>query len=353
MAAENQDPSPGDTDNNLLRKILLRLKSFIGGGSVPVPLPVIVEPGDIEIGAIEIKNSTNDDRAEVLNVCPGGADFGLVTRNIPCGVQPVSGTVSVGNFPSPVLVDSIGQVSTNNSTTTPLAGNGLFVGISDDLLNWKSVHITFQSDVSAGGLIGGLQIQFSTDNVTWVTFHRFTYVASGVKIITVPAYQRYFRLTYSNGATPQSTFNLNVVLKSESSEFAVNAPPDDTGGFFNPPGAVLVRNIPSGTQLVDGSAVSQPVTATKGTLTNRSGSVTLGGTSQQVMAANATRKYLLFENISTEDMYINFTAAALADDASIKIVPNGSYILEDSFISTEAVNVVSATTGSKFVAKEG
>src|SRR5450631_2970345 len=38
--------------------------------------------GDIEIGAVEIKNATTDDRTAVINIAPT-TEFGLVVRNIP------------------------------------------------------------------------------------------------------------------------------------------------------------------------------------------------------------------------------------------------------------------------------
>jgi hypothetical protein len=94
-------------------------------------------------------------------------------------------------------------------------------------------------------------------------------------------------------------------------------------------------------------------TAQRGTLTDRSGTVATGGVSQQVMAANTARKYLLFENVSTEDKWINFTTAATAAQPSILIKPNGSYELEGNYITTEAMNVISASTSSPYTAKEG
>jgi hypothetical protein len=94
-------------------------------------------------------------------------------------------------------------------------------------------------------------------------------------------------------------------------------------------------------------------TAQRGTLTDRSGTVATGGVSQQVMAANTARKYLLFENVSTEDKWINFTTAATAAQPSILIKPNGSYELEGNYITTEAMHVISASTSSPYTAKEG
>ncbi|NDC26013.1 MAG: hypothetical protein EBZ49_18040, partial [Proteobacteria bacterium] len=64
--------------------------------------------------------------------------------------------------------------------------------------------------------------------------------------------------------------------------------------------------------LVDGSGVTQPVSGTittnpnmpSGAVTNRSSTITTGGTSQQVAASNTSRKYFLIQNISDTDMYL-------------------------------------------------
>jgi hypothetical protein len=51
-------------------------------------LPVAFE-GDIELGAVEIKDSTSDNRTSVINTAPT-TEYGIVTRNIPSGTQTVS-----------------------------------------------------------------------------------------------------------------------------------------------------------------------------------------------------------------------------------------------------------------------
>lgn len=88
------------------------------------------------------------------------------------------------------------------------------------------------------------------------------------------------------------------------------------------------------------------------TFTDRSGTITTGGTSQQLAPVNAARKYLIVQNISTNNLYINFTSAATVGTGSLLIPSNGTYVLEDNFVSSEAVNIIGATTGQAFTAKE-
>ena len=96
------------------------------------------------------------------------------------------------------------------------------------------------------------------------------------------------------------------------------------------------------------------ITPSNGTLTNRSGTIATGGTAQQLAAANASRKYLLIENPSqTEDLWFNFTTTAIVGQPSILLRPNGSYVAESSYVSTEAISIIAATTAHPFVAKEG
>lgn len=103
-----------------------------------------------------------------------------------------------------------------------------------------------------------------------------------------------------------------------------------------------------GTNLT-GSVANPPNT---GTPTDRSGTMTAGGTAQQVMAANASRVYLFVQNISAEDMYVRWTGTATAAQGSILLKPNGSVSYDSNFVPTGAVSIISATTGSKYTAIE-
>lgn len=85
---------------------------------------------------------------------------------------------------------------------------------------------------------------------------------------------------------------------------------------------------------------------------DNSGTIVSGGVSQLASPAHSDRKYFLFENVSGEDMWINFGTPATASQPSIKVVPNGSYTMESTAVFTDAVYVVSATTGSQYTIKE-
>jgi glutamate/tyrosine decarboxylase-like PLP-dependent enzyme len=105
---------------------------------------------------------------------------------------------------------------------------------------------------------------------------------------------------------------------------------------------------------------SQPVVlATDATLplptgageTDRSGSITAGGTAQTIMAANAARKYFELQNLDASNaLYFrkDGSPAVVGASGSFALTAGGFY----SGQSTGAVSVIGATTGQKFSAVE-
>ena len=95
-------------------------------------------------------------------------------------------------------------------------------------------------------------------------------------------------------------------------------------------------------------------------LNDCSGSITTGGTSQQVLAANTNRQYLFIENpsatvsgVSAESLFVNAGAAAAADGKSIEMANLGTPQTwnRPGMVPTAAINIIAATTGHKFVCK--
>lgn len=91
--------------------------------------------------------------------------------------------------------------------------------------------------------------------------------------------------------------------------------------------------------------------------TNYSGTITLGGTAQTVIAANSSRRYLLIQNISDTALWVDFGATAVQDQPSVKLAADsgsggGFLVFEGNFVPTTALSIIGATTGKKFVCKE-
>lgn len=84
--------------------------------------------------------------------------------------------------------------------------------------------------------------------------------------------------------------------------------------------------------------------------TDRSGSVTTGGTAQQLAPANTSRVQLTGQNISTGDLWINEIGGTAAIDTA------GSYRISAgsafAIATNRAISVIGATTGQKWSATE-
>lgn len=94
--------------------------------------------------------------------------------------------------------------------------------------------------------------------------------------------------------------------------------------------------------------------AGRGTLTDKSGALAAGATSETLMASNAARRYFFIQNVdAAEDLWIDFTTAAVRDKPSIKLGPGQAYENPSHYCSTEAIKVIATTIGHKWTAKEG
>jgi hypothetical protein len=91
---------------------------------------------------------------------------------------------------------------------------------------------------------------------------------------------------------------------------------------------------------------------TKGSITTRSGTITTGGTSQQVAASNSSRVYFAIQNISDTDMYLGIGYTPTTTTGILLTKSGGGFVFESGFIPTQAINLLCATTGKAFVAWE-
>lgn len=94
-------------------------------------------------------------------------------------------------------------------------------------------------------------------------------------------------------------------------------------------------------------------TSNRVTFTNRSGTITTGGTAQNAAAEKKGRSYFFLQNPSTEteSLWFSMDTTAVAASPSIELQPGQSYE-SGSTVSIGAVSVIAATTGHKFTAKE-
>ncbi len=104
-------------------------------------------------------------------------------------------------------------MDSNNSSTSILTSSSSFTGTSKVTTGYNTLILTIQSDVNSSA--GGIQVQFSTDNVTWTTFYTDTYFASGLFIKNYLITEKYYRVIYTNTSTNQTSFNLQARLSTD------------------------------------------------------------------------------------------------------------------------------------------
>lgn len=91
-----------------------------------------------------------------------------------------------------------------------------------------------------------------------------------------------------------------------------------------------------------------------GTLTDASGTVTAGGTAQQALAGKQYRRYLILQNVSTGDLWVNFGVVAVANQPSLRIPVGGAceFSMLLGVVPNAFVSVYGATTGQAYTCKE-
>jgi hypothetical protein len=85
---------------------------------------------------------------------------------------------------------------------------------------------------------------------------------------------------------------------------------------------------------------------------DRSGTITAGGTAQEIAPANPMRRGFLIQNISDTDMWFNVGTVAVANQPSVRIIAGALYEAPTAATPKGALSVIGATTAKAFTAKE-
>lgn len=99
-----------------------------------------------------------------------------------------------------------------NSTTKSLSANGMFTGVSKDVIttgNYGTLTIFVYSDQNSA--TGGLRVLWSNDNTTWHDSTTYSIVAGTPLKLTLQPYLKYFKIRYVNGTSPQTKFVLTTI----------------------------------------------------------------------------------------------------------------------------------------------
>lgn len=87
------------------------------------------------------------------------------------------------------------------------------------------------------------------------------------------------------------------------------------------------------------------------TYTDRSGTITTGGTAQTLMAANSSRRGFFIQNNSNGTLTISSVGTA-STTAGLVLLPGQLYEAPTSGVPLTAISILGATTGQRFDARE-
>jgi hypothetical protein len=105
-----------------------------------------------------------------------------------------------------------GTVSTANSSAVALTGGAAFTGTSEDVSGYSSIEVSVFADQASA--TGGLSLQLSSDGTNWDHTRVLTVAASVGQALVITPNARFFRIVYTNGATPQTAFRLQTVYRA-------------------------------------------------------------------------------------------------------------------------------------------
>jgi hypothetical protein len=131
-------------------------------------------------------------------------------------VDETTGTAMAVNETGQAHVVMRGEVDSNNTTTSLLGAGATYTGTATDVLDYAVLFVNCHSDEASA--IDGLSIQQSIDGSDWTFTDEYTIQAGGAKTFSFQLSCKYFRVVYTNGANPQTHFDLSSTLKKTNSK---------------------------------------------------------------------------------------------------------------------------------------
>lgn len=135
----------------------------------------------------------------------------------PSITNPVTSSVEELRIAIELMIDfpnKNSDVSIENSTTIPLGPNNNFTGDWQNVLKYTNIGITITTDQPSAP--DGLKIEYSSDGINIDADDLFNVFAGTNKQFTFGITAKYFRVNYTNGATPQTYFRLQTILHTKA-----------------------------------------------------------------------------------------------------------------------------------------
>lgn len=125
--------------------------------------------------------------------------------------DPDTGNYASVNDSGQLHVVLMGAADANNSTTNTIDANATWTGTGTDISDYNTLAVFLKADQASSNK--GFIVQYSTDSNTWYDGEAYTYTANTEKFYSPPAWMKYYRLKFVNGATTQTQFNVHTFLR--------------------------------------------------------------------------------------------------------------------------------------------
>lgn len=119
-------------------------------------------------------------------------------------------------------------------------------------------------------------------------------------------------------------------------------------------GAVEIKNDTDDTRVkvTANNAMKVAPTGNAVSTSSISGTITAGGTAQQIAAANANRQGFMLQNQSSDDLYFTTLTTAVMGQPSFRIEPGQTYESAAHGVPAGAISIIGGTTGQAFAGRE-
>lgn len=354
-ALQQQTQAPAGTSASEATAI----QGISGGLAVPVSISSI--PIATGASTAALQSSTQAAAGASSSAATGiqGVAGGLNVPTSHVDVTPSTQNITILDSGSTTVA---GYLSQSLITGTPTAGSAASFAVASQ----ESLAIEIK-----GTWTGTLQSEVSIDGGTTWTPHSMHQFGASNYVTTVTgnfiaslnmAGKTNWRLRAIATTTGTAAVTVVESLNPSTVYIANSIKLVDSTAAASPPGATIkaasTAAVATDPALVVAISPNNPITATstptKGTLTDGSGATSATpSTSTTLMAVNASRKYLIIQNLSSSaTIYINFTSAATIGSGSLPLLPYATFAQESGFISTEAITVISATASVPYTAKQ-
>lgn len=180
-------------------------------------------------------------------------------------------------------VADLSVIDPNNTSIIPLGAGGVFTGVWTNALRYSQIQVLVFADVPSAA--NGLLVQFSTDGTNVDHTHAYIVNANVGETIQVHVHAPWFRIVYTNGATPQTQLRLQTILRPLAGHGTIVEVDDFITTYDD---AILTKSVLTGQSTLDGAFVNVKTTSDGGLVVNQNTVVDPLSSTTVNLAAGAT-----------------------------------------------------------------